>query len=587
MVNYGAGGAATVLSPSGDTTGATDGAAIASALAAGKAVQLAPGTFWTNTVIQIPGFASLVGSGEPAAVIVKMAAGANLAAVAASSGWTGNTNTLSVNPAVIRGITFDANSTNQSSGAGHGVVLQTYASYIEDCIFQNTLGDGLRFDVHGANGTTAIGNTAVENRVILCQFRTNGGNGFNVADSTNSALTDGFMYGCIAATSTQRGINIDASAGWVVEGCHVYGTGFSAIAAGAAFETRIVGNYCEDWGTSATIGTYAGIDLAATYFLNDSGQGSAITGNTLNFNNPPGAATSTIYGIGAASSSGHIGTLAIAGNVVTASDNTHPADYTGVQLTCQSNTSTLNVTMTGNQFAGNWGAGNVVQTANGGALNLNELDSAGTIISNANQPAATIQTSANQAFTTALNVFAPNLSALTRDVLFNLGVSATTKNACTWAFEYQGVGSNNNNMKFNFFGSAVFFTITAGGIVSTLDNTLDNGAGASTWAGLVTRNGGVTTAGSAPILTGLAVASGTPKQLSDTTRDYMVYFTVTTAGTATTLSIGHTSSGNDVTLKSSTAANAGDVWAFRLPAGWWIAWSGTTTAIANQVAVGC
>jgi len=100
-------------------------------------------------------------------------------------------------------------------------------------------------------------------------------------------------------------------------------------------------------------------------------------------------------------------------------------------------------------------------------------------------------------------------------------------------------------------------------------------------------NAGTSSAGSAPVLTALGAASTVATQLADLTRDYMVYLEVTTAGTATSLTIGHTSSANDVSLMTSQAATAGQVISFRLPAGWWFKWSGTTTAIGNQVAVGC
>jgi hypothetical protein len=98
---------------------------------------------------------------------------------------------------------------------------------------------------------------------------------------------------------------------------------------------------------------------------------------------------------------------------------------------------------------------------------------------------------------------------------------------------------------------------------------------------------GTSTAASAPVLTSLGAASGTAIQLADLTRDYLVYLECTTAGTATSITIGHTSSANDVTIMSSAAATAGVVYAVRLPAGWYLKWTGTTTAFANQVAVGC
>lgn len=98
---------------------------------------------------------------------------------------------------------------------------------------------------------------------------------------------------------------------------------------------------------------------------------------------------------------------------------------------------------------------------------------------------------------------------------------------------------------------------------------------------------GTNSAGSAPILTALGSATTVATQLADLSRDYMVYLEVTVAGTATSLTIGHTSAASDVSLMTSQAATAGQVISFRLPAGWWFKWTGTTTAIGNQVAVGC
>lgn len=96
------------------------------------------------------------------------------------------------------------------------------------------------------------------------------------------------------------------------------------------------------------------------------------------------------------------------------------------------------------------------------------------------------------------------------------------------------------------------------------------------------------TSGSAPILTSVAGTNGGGGvQLSDTTRDYIVYLQVGTAGTAYIVSMGHTSSANDVTLHASGAAVSGDVLSFRLPAGWYFLWSATTATLAQSVAVGC
>lgn len=106
-----------------------------------------------------------------------------------------------------------------------------------------------------------------------------------------------------------------------------------------------------------------------------------------------------------------------------------------------------------------------------------------------------------------------------------------------------------------------------------------------TAAGLLTLNGGSTTSASAPALTP-TFSSGVAAQLADTTRDYMVYLEIGTAGTANTLLIGPTSSPANTIVASGTATT-GEVMAFRLPAGWWVQWSATTATLASQTAIGC
>lgn len=126
---------------------------------------------------------------------------------------------------------------------------------------------------------------------------------------------------------------------------------------------------------------------------------------------------------------------------------------------------------------------------------------------------------------------------------------------------------------------------------------LDDGTGnygtlqvdkASTLTGLVTHGGGTTSAPSVPVLTGVAgTNAGGGVQLTDTTRDYMVYLQIGTAGTAWIVSMGHTSAANDITLHASGTATAGQVLSFRLPAGWYFLWSATTATLAQSVAAGC
>lgn len=101
--------------------------------------------------------------------------------------------------------------------------------------------------------------------------------------------------------------------------------------------------------------------------------------------------------------------------------------------------------------------------------------------------------------------------------------------------------------------------------------------------GVAAFNGGTDTAGSAPVITP-TFASGTAAQLADTTRDYMIYFTVGAAGTIT-LAIGPTSTPAN-TLINAQAAVAGELIDFRLPAGWFVKVTLATATIV-QKAIGC
>jgi hypothetical protein len=124
-------------------------------------------------------------------------------------------------------------------------------------------------------------------------------------------------------------------------------------------------------------------------------------------------------------------------------------------------------------------------------------------------------------------------------------------------------------------------------VVSVPGSPLAGGETIATYAEVINANAGTNSSGSAPVLTSLGAVSGTGIQLTDTSRDYLVYLTVTTSGTATSVTIGPTSSANAATVMASAAATAGQVISFRLPAGWYFKWAGTTTAIGGQVAVGC
>ena len=104
-------------------------------------------------------------------------------------------------------------------------------------------------------------------------------------------------------------------------------------------------------------------------------------------------------------------------------------------------------------------------------------------------------------------------------------------------------------------------------------------------SGIVTPGAGTNGSGSAPQLApGLTV--NTPSQLSDTTRDYMVYLTIGTAGTGVQVKIGP-SNPPVRNVYGSATPTAGQQIVFRLPAGFWAEVIGTGTTLAAQNAIGC
>lgn len=121
------------------------------------------------------------------------------------------------------------------------------------------------------------------------------------------------------------------------------------------------------------------------------------------------------------------------------------------------------------------------------------------------------------------------------------------------------------------------------GNLTVTGNLVNNGTHTS--SGIASENAGNNTAGSAPVLTP-TFSSGVAAQLADLTRDYMVYLTIGTAGTANTLAIGPANT-TTTTLISSATATTGEIMAVRLPAGWWLKWSATTATLATQTAIGC
>jgi len=127
-----------------------------------------------------------------------------------------------------------------------------------------------------------------------------------------------------------------------------------------------------------------------------------------------------------------------------------------------------------------------------------------------------------------------------------------------------------------------------GNYVTTGGNNGPLAAGESvgTFDEVIEANAGTSSAGSAPVISSPGFVSGTASQLSDTTRDYEVYFQIATGGGTVSLSIGPTSSPAHAILTSAVGVN-GELIRVRLPAGWYLEITVATSTIGDQIAIGC
>jgi len=112
------------------------------------------------------------------------------------------------------------------------------------------------------------------------------------------------------------------------------------------------------------------------------------------------------------------------------------------------------------------------------------------------------------------------------------------------------------------------------GIQTYAANSGDNTSAAAVYLNATIGAGGNAILGTA--------ASGT--QLSDLTRDYMVYLQVTTGGAGATISIGAANTAVS-TLYANATCGPGTLYSFRLPAGWYVRCQGT--AAFSQTAISC
>ena len=215
-----------VLTPSGDTSGATDYAAIFAALSANKIVFLMGGIFYTNTTIIPTGGSQIEGIGY-AATTLKAANGSNLIAVIAEDAYYNNRSGPQAG-SVYRNMTIDGNKSNQTTygpyntAGGYGLIMSSVRSTVEGCYFQNHPVDGwLMSDANKAGSTYSAG-------IIECHIEnnyadSNGRHGFRVTDVDQTyGCTDSYFQGNVAINNGGWGGYLENVLGWFVRDNHAW-----------------------------------------------------------------------------------------------------------------------------------------------------------------------------------------------------------------------------------------------------------------------------------------------------------------------------------------------------------------------------
>lgn len=309
----------------------------------GATIVFPPGTYIVSSTIKLKPFRRYTGSFHYSAVKIKLAAGVTgLAAVLAAEGWVNNTGLD--NPIFIERLTVDGNKANTAGANTSGIQMFNWQSVVRDVHIENCSQDGLRFTDASQNATVIPG-TAVENRIEDCRFTTNARYGFYVWEQSGSGkLTDGFLINCIFNSNGSDAARLDRSAGWLVQGNHTYtGATFGnmGIWCKAAFGTRVIGNYIDNYGqASGSSQFWSGIrvDLAAT-------RGSVIADNIISCTEDSLGGTNTYRHLYVICPTGLTGRAIVTGNIVYGGNTGNGA---GIRIESGSG-STFNVQVTDNQ----------------------------------------------------------------------------------------------------------------------------------------------------------------------------------------------------------------------------------------------
>jgi hypothetical protein len=270
---------------SGDTTGATDVAAIQAAInalfTAGGGVISMVGAFNINAGIQVKGGIGL----ELRKANIRVVNGANLDYVFASPAAlsTGAGKTFDA-PIQIYNGRIDGNMANQTAGNAVGILLgsggdangrrtQVVGNTVVNmrgeagiCLTELNF-DGTALALSGSV-TTAVEPLILNNEVLNVR-----GVGIWVKHAAGNFMTDGKCQDNYVGFAQHDGIRIDSFGGWYCVSNHVYAVGLSGILTQFNYASWLLNNYVEGFGALDTAASSVGLAAPAyaagtTYALN-------------------------------------------------------------------------------------------------------------------------------------------------------------------------------------------------------------------------------------------------------------------------------------------------------------------------------
>ena len=359
------GGSSVTVCPSGDTTGATDAAALNAALSAGKAVQLVPGTYYVNATIEVPAHGVLRGAGRDALgspYVSTIQAVGPLDAVIASAGWLENTNADGLNGTDLSHFTVDGNST-----AINGIVLQTFDGRVDNVGVMNMTYSGIAWSNLSSNQQEPVSGNLSNNRVTNCVIDSCAGPGIATFESSSSdTYTDGYcLFNIVTGCGT--GIFIQQSADWLVMGNHVYTVATHGVVLGDMWNTKVVGNQIDQWGQSTSRNVYRAID---GFQYPSWGGMNVLVGNVIDVQVAPGNRSSGLEGMNLACHAGSTATWTVTGNNLLCEPTRSEFGYADpLVVTNAASTCVTDLASTGNQVSGNWSTRSWVTVPAGGTIN--------------------------------------------------------------------------------------------------------------------------------------------------------------------------------------------------------------------------